>query len=239
MALVKCGSCGNEVSPDAAACPKCGKPLKKRMGIVKILLLAMGGLFLLCVIGGVLSGGKRDKGVTSSATPRPSTPSAGAQAAVPGEAVAAPPAQPPAAPAEPAFVTLRKAACDRYKGAPNDIKKSTVFSEYEAAAKAKKGSLDGIIGTVKSIETPQGGAEVWVKIETPFGVLKNMEGPFGSGAYDIKKGTAIYKAAGELAEGQQVKVTATAILPEKVLTEESLVCDDTWLAKFTAIVPVK
>lgn len=29
MALVKCSECGNEVSKDAATCPKCGHPIKK------------------------------------------------------------------------------------------------------------------------------------------------------------------------------------------------------------------
>jgi len=93
MALIKCGSCGNEVSSDAASCPKCGKPVKKSMGIVKILLIAMGGLFALCIVGGIV-GGKKDR---SAASPAPAV-IAPVAAVVPASAVAAPPAQPAESP---------------------------------------------------------------------------------------------------------------------------------------------
>ena len=29
MSMIKCGSCGNEISPKAATCPKCGHPNEK------------------------------------------------------------------------------------------------------------------------------------------------------------------------------------------------------------------
>lgn len=59
MALVKCSECGNDVSKDAAACPKCGKPVKKKGGFLKLLgtgFLVFIGLTI--VIGAMSSAGK-------------------------------------------------------------------------------------------------------------------------------------------------------------------------------------
>lgn len=48
MALVKCKECGNENAKDAKTCPKCGTSLK--MGIGKVILIGLGGLFVLGLV---------------------------------------------------------------------------------------------------------------------------------------------------------------------------------------------
>lgn len=256
MALVKCGSCGNEVSSDAAACPKCGKPVKKKMGIVKMLLIGMGGLFALCIIGSVAGAGSKEKGSTpptksaAVAAPTPSsapaptaptpTPSATPE---PTPAAAAAPAA-PAAPAEPAWVADRRAACQRYKDAPNEIKKSSVFSDYFAGLKGKNLGVEKLTGTVAGIETPQGGNEVWLKVETPYGTFTNNDAlqstGFSSSTYDIKKGSPLYKAIGDLSEGAQVTVTLSNVIASKnPFSEQMGVCGDDWIAKFAKVEAAK
>lgn len=46
MALKKCHECGNEVSADANACPKCGAKIKKSVGLVGVLLAAFVGMII-------------------------------------------------------------------------------------------------------------------------------------------------------------------------------------------------
>ena len=41
MALIHCKSCGNMVSPQAAACPKCGAPVPKPTSLVKLAGMAL------------------------------------------------------------------------------------------------------------------------------------------------------------------------------------------------------
>lgn len=258
MALVKCGSCGNEVSSDAAACPKCGKPVKKKMGVMKMMLIGMGGLFALCIIGSVAGGGAKDKGgatptkSAAAATPSPSpTPSPTAATPPPTTtpeptpaAAAAAPAEPAAAPAEPAWVADRRSACQRYKDAPNEIKKSSVFADYFAALKGKNLGAEKLTGTVAGIETPQGGNEVWLKVETPYGTFTNNDAlqstGFSSSTYDIKKGSPLYKAIGDLAEGSPVIVTISNVIASKnPFSEQMGVCGDDWIAKFAKVEAAK
>lgn len=58
--LIKCNSCSQEVSPEAKSCPKCGAPVKKKAGFLKIVLYAFIGLwvfiFSLAFIGGCAKG---------------------------------------------------------------------------------------------------------------------------------------------------------------------------------------
>lgn len=100
MALMKCKSCGSEVATDAATCPKCGSPVKKKMGIVKLFFVVVGGLFLLCFVGSIFGGKER----TAASAPSPATtaPVAAATPTAPTPApdapAAAPPTEAPAAP---------------------------------------------------------------------------------------------------------------------------------------------
>jgi hypothetical protein len=57
MSMIKCGSCGNEISPKAATCPKCGHPnekLKHLSGGQVLLFLALAGGILWFFAGGGL-----------------------------------------------------------------------------------------------------------------------------------------------------------------------------------------
>lgn len=45
MALKKCKECGNDVSTEAAACPKCGAVIKKKSGFLRFI----GGAFLVFI----------------------------------------------------------------------------------------------------------------------------------------------------------------------------------------------
>ena len=47
MPLVTCADCGHEMSSEATACPKCGKPNKKALAKAKNAKQAMGCLFIL------------------------------------------------------------------------------------------------------------------------------------------------------------------------------------------------
>jgi len=63
MALKKCKECGNEVSTEAASCPKCGAPIKKQTGCLGYFGWAFVILILLGVIGSMIDDGE-------STTPR-------------------------------------------------------------------------------------------------------------------------------------------------------------------------
>ena len=57
MALIKCSSCGNEISPKAATCPKCGHPndkAKHLSGAQVFVSLAITGGMLWFFVGGGL-----------------------------------------------------------------------------------------------------------------------------------------------------------------------------------------
>ena len=74
MALAKCGKCGNELAPQAAACVPCGTPVSKPgLSKVKVALLVFGTLSLfcfgLCARGAVsFMGGSNQPTVSSSFT---------------------------------------------------------------------------------------------------------------------------------------------------------------------------
>ncbi|WP_208647321.1 OB-fold protein [Corallococcus interemptor] len=50
MALVKCRECGNDVATSAAACPKCGAPVRRQLLTTRNILLAFCALGL-CYVG--------------------------------------------------------------------------------------------------------------------------------------------------------------------------------------------
>ncbi len=55
MAMVKCKSCGHEISKDAEACPNCGAPTKKKIGKGKGCLIVIVVLVVLAAIGSIMS----------------------------------------------------------------------------------------------------------------------------------------------------------------------------------------
>jgi hypothetical protein len=58
--LINCKSCGQEVSPEAKACPKCGAPVKKKASFLKMIAYAFAGLIALAIIGSIMSGGSKN-----------------------------------------------------------------------------------------------------------------------------------------------------------------------------------
>jgi hypothetical protein len=70
MALLKCKECGNEVSDQAKACPKCGAKVKKRWGVIKTVLVSVLGLWVIgVVVAGASRGGSGTSSTSGSATP--------------------------------------------------------------------------------------------------------------------------------------------------------------------------
>jgi len=66
MSLIKCHECGNEVSTEAAKCPKCGAKVKKPTSLVTKLLLGVMGLG---IVAAMLGGGPSNQAPTSIETP--------------------------------------------------------------------------------------------------------------------------------------------------------------------------
>ena len=48
MQLIECNDCHQQISDEAYSCPQCGKPMQRRPGVTKPLLLI--GLAVLCVV---------------------------------------------------------------------------------------------------------------------------------------------------------------------------------------------
>lgn len=185
--------------------------------------------------------GKGDGGAASAGrgTPSPEATSVAPVPAASKDLSQATPRPAPAEPAKPEFVRTRHAACVQYKAAPNEIKKSAVFSDYTEVATKAPATVSNIAGTLDKIETPQGGGSVLIVIESDLGKFGNndvLQGGIMASKREIKKGTPLYKAIGELAEGKQVKFSGSLVIPEKnPLSEELGVCGDDWLIKFDKI----
>lgn len=211
MSLVKCSGCGGDVSTDAAACPKCGKPPKKSMGIVKFVVLGMVGLFVMCcVLSNIVNSSARNgQGTTRT------TDSAPPQAAVKDEQLP--------------WVETVASNCAAYKAAPNEIKKSAIFNQNTTLVSKTK--VANVKGTLTRLATTQGGEELSLRIKVG-SVEFHTESLFGP----IKKGSAVYAAASELAERQCVVFSASSLKPSS-LVEQSQVCDPEYFAVFTNIAP--
>ena len=63
--LIKCKGCGQEVSPDAKACPKCGAPVKKKSSILKKVGYVITCLIVLRMIGCMVSSGNHSSSASS------------------------------------------------------------------------------------------------------------------------------------------------------------------------------
>jgi hypothetical protein len=151
---------------------------------------------------------------TSSATPASTSPTTKAA---------------PAKDPEPAWVATVRANCERYKAAPNEIKKSAVFNENETLLKSS--GVEKVRGTLKRLSTTQGGEQL--SLVVTMGDLEfATEALFGP----IKKGSPVYNAAADLTVGQCVIFSAKGLRASSVV-EESKVCDTEYYANFTAIGP--
>jgi hypothetical protein len=143
--------------------------------------------------------------------------------------------------AEPAWVTERHQQCETYKSMANDIKKSAVYASYFSSVKGRGGKLTDVPGKVTKISTTTGGGEVTLNVETQYGVISNAAGLnelFKQTGREIKKGSALYKAIGDLEVGSPVVVSVNNIVPEKnPFSEEVSLCELDWAGRFTSIKP--
>ncbi|MBL8918107.1 MAG: zinc ribbon domain-containing protein [Myxococcaceae bacterium] len=212
MGLMKCKSCGNEVATDAVTCPKCGSPVKKKMGIVKLFFVVLGGLFLLCFLGSIVGGKSKGGGSSAASSDAPAAPA------------------PEVAQQLPWIATVND-NCAKYKAAPNEIKKSAIYNENEALIAKTK--VTNISGKLVALRTDQGGDELSLKIKVG-DVDFHTESLFGA----IKKGSAVYNAAAEMTVGQCVVFSASS-LKASSMVERSKVCDTEYFAVFTSIAPCK
>ena len=181
------------------------QPPPKKSRLWLWLLLGIGGVLMLCsglaVVGAMASGEK-------------------------GTASAGPGAVAPAAQQLP-WISLMQGNCDRYKAAPNDIKKSAIFKENEEMLEGT--SLTDVRGKLTMLQTDQGGDELKLTVKVGDATF-TTESVFSA----IKKGSPVYEAAAELTEGQCVVVSASKIKTSSML-EQSKVCDLDFFADFTAI----
>jgi hypothetical protein len=196
---------------------------KQKWSTKKKVLVGFGILVVLAAVGN--AGGKKAEADTAA-------PSGSAVAAQPSQPVAKPEAQ-----AEPSFIAERKAFCKNYDDAPNDIKKSGIFSAYMSAVKGKGYSFEGVVAKVSKIETPHGGGHVLFTVDTSYGDVNNnalLQG--NSNSYKIGQGSPLYEQIGNLANGQKIRVWATDVLPaHNPFSERVTICGDKWLAKFTKV----
>ncbi len=125
------------------------------------------------------------------------------------------------------FVAKVEANCSRYKAAKNEIQKSAVFTDNEELL--SEVTLTDVRGVLKKLSTNQGGGELSLHIH-----VGEVEFATESLFAPIKKGTDVYKAAAELAEGQCVVFSASGLRASSI-TEQAKVCDPEYFAKFTAV----
>lgn len=146
---------------------------------------------------------------------------------------------------ERAFIASRKAACEQYRAAKNEIQASAIYSEYLDAALARRPAIRELVGKVTEIDTPRGGAYVEVTVETEAGSFSNKGALIQEGMnfkaavrYEIAKGSPMYRALGEIAKGSQVRVSVAEVMPLKGITERGTLCGDDWIARFVSITQV-
>ncbi len=125
------------------------------------------------------------------------------------------------------FVADVRANCEAYKAAKNEIKKSEVFNANEELIHEQK--LTNIKGVLKGLSTNQGGSSLTLRID-----VGDVEFKTESLFAPVEKGTAVYKAATDLSEGQCVIFSASEIKASSI-TEQAKVCDTEYFAKFTSL----
>ncbi len=125
------------------------------------------------------------------------------------------------------FVADVRANCEAYKAAKNEIKKSEVFNANEELLGGQK--LKDIKGVLKGLTTNQGGSSLTLRID-----VGDVEFKTESLFAPVEKGTAVYKAATDMSEGQCVIFSASEIKASSI-TEQAKVCDTEYFAKFTSL----
>ena len=142
MAITKCKECGNEISSRAAACPKCGAPIRQTSGCAKFAL----GLIIFVVLLGVFGSyvGDRNQGTN------PTTTAPASQGTT----------HPPRAPSD-------THASWRYSTQPDKIhNKTTVFDQLESDNSIDYGFPYGTQSMLLTVrKAPSDGTTVYVSIK--------------------------------------------------------------------------
>ena len=125
------------------------------------------------------------------------------------------------------WVTEVRSNCERYKSAPNEIKKSAIFNDN--AALVSKASVKNVKGRLARLSTNQGGDELTIEVD-----VGDVEFATEGLMSPIKKGSGIYNAASEMSTGQCVVFSADHFKPSSMV-EQSKVCDTEYFANFTSL----
>jgi hypothetical protein len=122
-----------------------------------------------------------------------------------------------------------KSNCASYMLAANEIKKSAIFTENTALLSAA--TVQKVRGKLTRISTNRGGTEL--RLQVIVGRVEfNTESLFGP----VKKGTDVYAAASDLAEGQCVIFSGNRIKASSI-SERAQVCDTEYFINFTSLEP--
>ena len=232
--LIKCKGCGQEVSPDAKACPKCGAPVKKKTGCLMMIVYGFVGLIALAILGSILSGGNSNKSGGDSSGGGASSSSAAKQATVP-------------------LPQDQKAFCDavagfvpQYQSAPNELKKSAVRVARKQKIQELESSLhfENWVGKLKSMATTSdGSAFITVQFDgLPISIRtrNNSLSDIGDKTL-IPVNSPLFNAISELKEGTSVKVSGHFLtgdldfIQEESITEEGSMTEPAFVAQFTKV----
>ena len=230
--LIKCKGCGQEVSPDAKACPKCGAPVKKKTGCLMMIVYGFVGLIALAIIGSIISGGSSNKSGGDSS-------SGSAASSSPQNTIPLPQDQK-------AFCDAINGFISQYNAAPNELKKSAVRVARKQKLQELLPSLqfDGWIGELTEMgTTSDGSAYVAVKLE---GNIVKIQ-TWNNGASDIGDKTLIpvntplFNTISDLKKGIRVKVSGQFVageqdyVGEQSLTENGSMTEPEFSVHFTSV----
>jgi hypothetical protein len=230
--LVKCSGCGQDVSPEAKACPKCGAPVKKKTGCLMMIVYGFVGLIALGIIGAIISGSGSNSGSGSSSSPP-------TQSSTPQVTVSLPQD-------EKAFCDAVSDFISQYNAAPNDLKKSAV----RVARKQKLQQLlttlqfDGWIGELTDMGTTSDGS-AYVNVQLEGTSIKIVT--WNNGVSDVTDKTLIpvnsplFNAISDLKVGVRVKVSGQFVsgdqdyIGEQSLTENGSMTEPEFTVHFTQV----
>jgi len=233
--LIKCPSCAKEVSAEAPTCPSCGSPVKKKTGCLEVIGFCIVGFVGLCVLAAML--GKTDS---------PPSTTGGGQSAPDAVPVSAPTAEIVLPVEQQQFVGVVVPFVKQYEAAPNELKKSALRSERRKALASALQTFEFTdwVGTIVTMETTsEGKAHLAIKLQScPIKIQNwnNELSDLGSNTL-IAKGSDLFNAVADLAEGKVVKVSGTFRkgakdhIEEQSLTEDGSMTEPEFTVKFSKV----
>jgi predicted nucleic acid-binding Zn ribbon protein len=233
--LIKCKGCGQEVSPDAKACPKCGAPVKKKTGCLMMIVYGFVGLIALAIIVSIFSGGSNKSGGESGGSAPVALPTVSNQQT----AILLPQDQK-------AFCDAVTGFISQYNAAPNELKKSAVRVARKQKLQELLPSLqfDGWIGELTDMGTTSDGS-AYIAIKLEGNTIKIQT--WNNGASDIEDKTLIpvntplFNAISDLKEGIHVKVSGQFVageqdyIAEQSITENGSMTEPEFTVHFTKV----